>query len=30
VGKDGGLIRAFGPRTEPMDPEVVGAVEAAL
>lgn len=30
VGKDGKLIRAFGPRTEPTDPEVVGAIEAAL
>ncbi len=30
VGKDGQLIRAFGPRTDPMDAEVVGAVEAAL
>lgn len=30
VGKDGGLIRAFGPRTDPMDAEVVGAVKAAL
>jgi glutathione peroxidase len=30
VGKDGKLIRAFGPRTEPMDDEVVGAVKAAL
>jgi len=30
VGKDGKLIRAFGPRTEPLDDEVVGAVEAAL
>ena len=30
VGKDGKLIRAFGPRTEPLDDEVVGAVKAAL
>jgi len=30
VGRDGALIRAFGPRTEPLDPEVTGAVEAAL
>lgn len=30
VGKDGKLIRAFGPRTEPLDEEVVGAVKAAL
>jgi len=30
VGRDGRLIRAFGPRTEPLDPEVTGAVEAAL
>ncbi|HEY9236886.1 MULTISPECIES: glutathione peroxidase [Phenylobacterium] len=30
VGKDGKLIRAFGPRTEPQDEEVVGAIKAAL
>lgn len=30
VGKDGKLIRAFGPRTEPLDDELVGAVKAAL
>ena len=30
VGKDGKLIRAFGPRTEPLDDEVVGAIKAAL
>ncbi|MES3028712.1 MAG: glutathione peroxidase [Pseudomonadota bacterium] len=30
VGKDGKLIRAFVPRTEPLDDEVVGAVKAAL
>lgn len=30
VGRDGQLIRAFGPRTDPLDGEVVGAVEAAL
>lgn len=30
VGKDGALIGAFGPRTEPQDPEVVSAVKAAL
>jgi glutathione peroxidase len=30
VGKDGRAIRAFGPRTEPLDPEVTGAIEAAL
>ena len=30
VGKDGKLIRAFGPQTEPLDDEVVGAVKAAL
>lgn len=30
VGRDGHLIRAFGPRTDPLDAEVVGAVEAAL
>lgn len=30
VGKDGKLIRAFGPRTEPLDNEITGAIEAAL
>lgn len=30
VGKDGKLIRAFGPRTEPLDNELTGAIEAAL
>ena len=30
VGKDGQLIGAFGPRTEPQAPEVVSAVKAAL
>jgi glutathione peroxidase len=30
VGKDGKLIRAFGPRTEPLDQEVVDAIKAAL
>jgi glutathione peroxidase len=30
VGKDGKLIQAFGPRTEPLDDEVVGAIKAAL
>ncbi|UTP38153.1 glutathione peroxidase [Phenylobacterium sp. LH3H17] len=30
VGKDGKLIRAFGPRTEPLDDELTGAIEAAL
>lgn len=30
IGKDGAAIRAFGPRTEPQDPEVTGAIEAAL
>ena len=30
VGRDGQLIRAFGPRTEPLDAEVKEAVEAAL
>ena len=30
IGKDGEAIRAFGPRTEPQDPEVTGAIEAAL
>lgn len=30
IGKDGKLIRAFGPRTEPQDGEITGAIEAAL
>ena len=30
VGRDGRLIRAFGPRTEPLDPEVAAAIAAAL
>ena len=30
VGKDGKLIRAFGPRTEPLNDELTGAVQAAL
>jgi len=30
VGKDGKLIRAFGPRTEPQAEDVTTAVEAAL
>lgn len=30
IGKDGQAIRAFGPRTEPQDAEVTGAIEAAL
>ena len=30
VGKDGTLINVFGPRTDPQDPEVVAAIEAAL
>ncbi|WP_309645305.1 glutathione peroxidase [Phenylobacterium sp.] len=30
VGKDGKLIAAFGPRTEPLDGEITGAIEAAL
>ena len=30
IGKDGGAIRAFGPRTDPMDAEVTGAIEGAL
>ena len=30
VGKDGKLIRAFGPRTEPQAEEITAAVEAAL
>lgn len=29
-GKDGKAIRAFGPRTEPLDPEIVQAIDAAL
>ena len=30
VGKHGEAIQAFGPRTEPQDPGLVGAIEAAL
>jgi glutathione peroxidase len=30
IGKQGEAIRAFGPRTEPMDGEVTGAIEGAL
>lgn len=30
VGKDGKLIRAFGPRTEPLDNEITGAIDLAL
>lgn len=30
IGKTGEAIRAFGPRTEPLDSEVTGAIEAAL
>jgi len=30
VGKDGTVINVFGPRTEPQDPEVTAAIEAAL
>lgn len=30
VAKDGTLIRAFGPRMEPQDPELTAAVQAAL
>ena len=30
IGKDGQAIRAFGPRTEPLDDEVTGAIKAAL
>jgi len=30
IGKDGQAVAGFGSRTEPMDPEIVGAVEAAL
>lgn len=29
-GKDGKAIRAFGPRTEPLDPEITQAIDAAL
>src|SRR5258708_10829779 len=30
VGKDGRALAAFGPRTDPLDPEITEAVEAAL
>ncbi|WP_374654710.1 glutathione peroxidase [Phenylobacterium sp.] len=30
VGKDGKLIAAFGPRTEPLDDTIVSAIKAAL
>jgi glutathione peroxidase len=30
VGKDGKAIRAFGPQTDPLSPEIVQAVEGAL
>ncbi|HEV2363464.1 MAG TPA: glutathione peroxidase [Caulobacteraceae bacterium] len=30
VGKDGEAIAAFGPRTDPLDPAITGAVERAL
>lgn len=30
IGKNGEAIRAFGPRTEPLDAEVTAAIEAAL
>ncbi|HMO41890.1 MAG TPA: glutathione peroxidase [Phenylobacterium sp.] len=30
VGRDGRLIAAFGPRTEPADPDMVGQIKAAL
>ncbi len=30
VGKDGSLVNVFGPRTDPQDPEILAAVEAAL
>lgn len=30
VGKDGTLINVFGPRTDPLDPEIKAAVEQAL
>jgi glutathione peroxidase len=30
VGKNGEAIRAFGPRTDPMDDELTGAIEEAL
>ncbi|AGH50615.1 glutathione peroxidase [Sphingomonas sp. MM-1] len=30
IGRDGKLIAAFGTRTDPTDPKVTGAIEAAL
>ncbi|MCR5876057.1 glutathione peroxidase [Phenylobacterium sp. J426] len=30
VGKDGSAIRAFGPRTDPLDSEITDAIEKAL
>ncbi len=30
VGKDGKLVNVFGPRTDPLDPEIKAAVEEAL
>ena len=30
VGRDGRLIAAFGPRTDPQAPEIISAVESAL
>ena len=30
VGRDGQLIGAFGPRTDPQAPEIIAAVESAL
>ena len=30
IGKNGEAIRAFGPRTEPQDPELVAEIEKAL
>jgi glutathione peroxidase len=30
IGPDGAAVAAFGPRTEPLDPAITGAVEAAL
>ncbi|HEX4096279.1 MAG TPA: glutathione peroxidase [Caulobacteraceae bacterium] len=30
VGKDGRLVRGFGSRTEPSDPELIAAIDAAL
>lgn len=30
IGKDGKALQAFGPRTEPQDPGLLAAIEAAL